>query len=113
MKGILENLVIHCLWELANPGKGNPSRVSKALIMSEHQKYRIKGQYNMMQAQAWNMLVSLGLFSCNVVVHNEKSSCSHGYRTTTSRADLNPRQGQDLSLFATELEAESNPSQPT
>jgi len=46
----------------------------------------------MMQAQAWNVLTWLGLFSCSVFVHNETSSCSRGYRTTTSGADVNPTQ---------------------
>ena len=67
----------------------------------------------MMQAQAWNVLTWLGLFSCSVFVHNETSSCSRGYRTTTSGADVNTTKGQDLSPAATELEVEPNLGQPT
>lgn len=67
----------------------------------------------MMQAQAWNVLTWLGLFSCSVFIHNETSSCSRGYGTTTSGADVNPTQGQDLSPAATELDVEPNLGQPT
>ena len=92
-KAYWKNLAIHCLQELANPGRGSPSSVSKAPKMLKHQKYRIKRQSNMMQAQAWNVLTWLGLFPCNVFVHQETSSCSWGYRTTASGAAVNPTQG--------------------
>lgn len=50
----------------------------------------------MMQAEAWNVLMRLGLF----VVGKEKSSYSHSCGMTTSRGDVNPAQGHELRQLA-------------